>query len=1423
MKKYLIKRHTKGGATEEIVESDLTQAQLMQQMREAGEAGFVIKPYREEVIPTPQITNTQEEKTVKTTTAAFKGTYLSNFWPAPVEYQGLIYPTVENFYQAMRLEDRSAREEFVGLHPAEAKKKGRAAEQRKDWSTSMAEKVMLYGLRQKFFAGSELANKLLATGSEELVETNYWHDLRWGKCTCPKHQGQGENKLGILLMQVRDELSNQREEVVETPQITTIQEEKTVKKAAPQEALIKRELLAPETQEWILSILESDIAPFLQPDISSYAPGRMRTWMPYKAPLDTTANMNAPFEPGVLHGELWQWIVDLCHKYGMKAQTCLISKGGNINPHRDTTYADAWAMGINLGVCNWHIASDRDSAQTDYSMALNGGEVFSFNTKHVHAVTNAAPDRWAINVWAIANTKAAKKAQVHERLEAMLNSNQHVSEFIHLHQPGAGKTNKEEEVVKTPQITNIQASIQEAIEPRKEKEMKAPNIFHWLEESDVTNAAGNLVENYYAKDSEMVMVITNNPNPSRRQAYQDALMGGGSVKYNEKLGLWLMPVRTGTWGFHYLERLNDKGIKFTVTIRRLDLMVERYDERDDTDDRSVGEVMVEQANLAWVDNKNLYLVDIDGVPAGGEFDWSLIGITANDAKKLTKRMAEIVRLAKSGSLDELRVMVLNPEMKTKNPDFWVKVFDGKNAIRFSALPEDMRKSLKKSGHLHIMGRGFTHVDGKKFLVKGDFVVVPDYMWTWENVDVVAHGENLKTEVTTDEDLWTFWGHAPLHATTWDQQTMLNYPRILTVKSMRDDYLAEMNGIDAQLEKGLLPGQVESDLQIQAEEEIHDEFKKLVPKAEEIRKNRDLATKIKEAGFDVRMFQNLVYMSLNGFANSKAKFMHIPEFDKEGNPNYLNGKHDKHVVTMRNSFRATCVTDTFLKYFVNIPYSTERIAFFDKNVGMVWNGEHFARTFELHGTHDNDDTHFFVPVKLWSDDPKTVAKLKKSGVMLDNLAIPDKAKNAKMVLLVLRLPNGAGEYSIMEFDFSTWPKEIPFDESLVKTYNLSFRAGWVKPQPMCIPNNMPGLPTSRVYSKTSYTKADLLTDLKAQYVNPGFGAMCNALVSYSSITNGGIPSCMTDSLGNIVDATQQGADIKSFKAIDNLMDDIKTELAQIGGTMDRYFYYRRGAVAKAGVKAGTVYVRPGEIEEFDSEYKSIYTKLKYDIQKKYSFKMRQSVRINQEITRMTFNAELIAWCKKFILNMEESLSANDKMDTGMVPSKFTKPVHQAILRERRHSVVDAAIAQLEALPNTDEVMLCMWYTILTPKLMGPHATHGSSDRAICQMGSERALAHLLIDAIVNMQEKRKANVGANKVVFTSNKLVDGAFVNHVVKPLQADRATQMPIDIISDIIGKIPQNFKFVWIMADNKPLALFRRQNSSFVEVHADLPETINL
>lgn len=73
---------------------------------------------------------------------------------------------------------------------------------RPDWE-EIKDEVMLQVLRMKFSQNPEIAKELLATGDAILIEhtrnDDYWAD---------GGDGSGKNKLGLLLMQVREELKN---------------------------------------------------------------------------------------------------------------------------------------------------------------------------------------------------------------------------------------------------------------------------------------------------------------------------------------------------------------------------------------------------------------------------------------------------------------------------------------------------------------------------------------------------------------------------------------------------------------------------------------------------------------------------------------------------------------------------------------------------------------------------------------------------------------------------------------------------------------------------------------------------------------------------------------------------------------------------------------------------------------------------------------------------------------------------------------------------------------------------------------------------------------------------------------------------------------------------------------------------------------
>ncbi|MCE5185006.1 MAG: NADAR family protein [Planctomycetaceae bacterium] len=130
----------------------------------------------------------------------------SNFRPLdkPIVYEGLSYPTVEHFYQAMKSPNPTYRSMIAACpFPGHAKMMGRHAKLIPNWN-QVKKRVMWYALRYKFAPGTTHREKLdRATGP--IVERNMWHDNEWGDCQCHKCRNKpGKNLLGQMLMYIRD-------------------------------------------------------------------------------------------------------------------------------------------------------------------------------------------------------------------------------------------------------------------------------------------------------------------------------------------------------------------------------------------------------------------------------------------------------------------------------------------------------------------------------------------------------------------------------------------------------------------------------------------------------------------------------------------------------------------------------------------------------------------------------------------------------------------------------------------------------------------------------------------------------------------------------------------------------------------------------------------------------------------------------------------------------------------------------------------------------------------------------------------------------------------------------------------------------------------------------------------------------------------
>jgi ribA/ribD-fused uncharacterized protein len=143
----------------------------------------------------------------------FEGEYafLSNFYHSPFTHDGITYPTNEHFFQAYKTLDIAEKKAIAAAEtPGQAKRMGRNVKLRSDWER-IKSSVMELGLRLKFTEHPDLRQALIDTAPAQLVEGTTWHDRTWGVCMCPRCGGRGENRLGQLLMKLRDEYTDEIE------------------------------------------------------------------------------------------------------------------------------------------------------------------------------------------------------------------------------------------------------------------------------------------------------------------------------------------------------------------------------------------------------------------------------------------------------------------------------------------------------------------------------------------------------------------------------------------------------------------------------------------------------------------------------------------------------------------------------------------------------------------------------------------------------------------------------------------------------------------------------------------------------------------------------------------------------------------------------------------------------------------------------------------------------------------------------------------------------------------------------------------------------------------------------------------------------------------------------------------------------------
>lgn len=145
----------------------------------------------------------------------------------PVRVNGVLIPTVEAFYQACRFPHLPEVQRAIIREPspmtAKMKAKPFRSQSRTDWDVVRIP-IMRWSLRLKLaFHFREFSSILLSTGGDAIVEESR-RDPFWGALPQEADLLMGENVLGRLLMELREEIKTRPEESFRSLKVLNIPE-----------------------------------------------------------------------------------------------------------------------------------------------------------------------------------------------------------------------------------------------------------------------------------------------------------------------------------------------------------------------------------------------------------------------------------------------------------------------------------------------------------------------------------------------------------------------------------------------------------------------------------------------------------------------------------------------------------------------------------------------------------------------------------------------------------------------------------------------------------------------------------------------------------------------------------------------------------------------------------------------------------------------------------------------------------------------------------------------------------------------------------------------------------------------------------------------------------------------------------------------
>ena len=564
-------------------------------------------------------------------------------------------------------------------------------------------------------------------------------------------------------------------------------------------------------------------------------------------------------------------------------------------------------------------------------------------------------------------------------------------------------------------------------------------------------------------------------------------------------------------------------------------------------------------------------------------------------------------------------------------------------------------------------------------------------------------------------------HAPHHELRHDEQSRANFSYFITHDRVREDLNKMVRGFVESVKTGDF-----SEYLLDSQQAFDDPIAVDYERVGTMQRIEDQAQFLREVGIAPASFANITYTRLGAIVRKM-------DARRRGTTNFFN----KMYVPASNAFLGAAVTRESLEDMGGLEFNHDRdMTFFDSRFGIVMPADRFHATYDLHGGWDLDDSVGIFMVKIYCSDVKKRNALRKAGVLDPALVCPKTAAKAVTAGLMIRRPNGPGEYSIEKIDEDMpW---VNYDADSIEVVDLADAPDDI--DTIFARSEIAGVPTSLSYDG-EFTRRVAAEMVEAQVNNPSVGGFANALMAWVSVFgHNSVPEQLIGRMEDVVDATQQTSDALSFDAIrigvEEIWSQFVDKMLAEGATIDKAMLVTR-VPTKVGdnniheqlINAGLVV--EGEWSRVQKRYN-----LAIDHTRKLATEAASKARLDTDLARIIrgiqFGPEYKAEVEGFFREVYKAFKKTDREHRKAVAEIANPVIRRQLATQRRtdvESLMDRIVNRIQSKERVDshKFVLALYKHMITPTNQFPN---GHVDRVLVQPSSEghTSMLQLFIEAL-----------------------------------------------------------------------------------------------